>query len=193
MPTPLLRPLVATVLATLMLGVAPQSARADAPAVPLRVGERLPALEGDFLSGKPAVLPDAARGKVALLLLGFTYDSRFAVEKWGKWFKTTFGGQPQVTYFEVPMMGRAARMGRFFIDRGMRKNTPKEAHGNVVTVYGDTGDWKVRMGVTDARENDAYLVLLDPDGVVRWRHSGGFDEAQAAGLKAAVEEVVGGK
>jgi hypothetical protein len=30
------------------------------------------------------VLPQAARGRVALLLLGFSYDSRFAVEAWAK-------------------------------------------------------------------------------------------------------------
>jgi hypothetical protein len=153
----------------------------------------MPRLEGDALSGKTAVLPDAAKGKVALVALGFTYDARFPVEAWGAWFKKEFGGRAGVTYFEVPMMGRAARMGRFFIDRGMRKNTPKDAHDNVVTVYGDTSGWKARMGVIEARENDAYLVLLDRAGVVRWRYSGGFDEAQTAALRTAVEGVLSGK
>ena len=162
-------------------------AAADDRAPVLKAGEPMPRLEGDFLTGKRAVLPDAAKGKVALVALGFTYDSRFAVEAWGTWFKTRFGGRTDVTYYEVPMMGRAARFGRFFIDRGMRNNTPKEAHDHVVTVYGDTGAWKTRVGFTDAREEDAYLLLVGPDGVVKWMHSGLFDEAKADALKAVVE------
>jgi hypothetical protein len=38
----------------------------------LRPGEALPVLNGEFLSGRPAVLPDAASGRVALLAMGFT-------------------------------------------------------------------------------------------------------------------------
>ena len=116
------------------------------------------------------MLPDAAKGKVTLAALGFTYASRFAVEEWGAWFKKQFGGRADVAFFEVPMMGRAARLGRFFIDRGMRKNTPKEAHDHVITVYGDTSAWKKRVGFTAARENDAYLMLVGPDGVIRWKY-----------------------
>jgi hypothetical protein len=182
-----LRPLFLTVLvAGVAAAVALPAAADDRPSV-LRAGEPMPRLEGDFLTGKPAVLPDAAKGKVALVALGFTYDSRFAVEAWGKWFKTQFGGRAGITYFEVPMMGRGARFGRFFIDRGMRKNTPKDAHDHVITVYGDTGPWKPRVGFTDAREKDAYLLLVGPDGVVKWMYSGPFDEAKAAALEEAVE------
>jgi len=182
-----LRPLfLSAVFAGLAVVVAPPAAADDRPPV-LKAGEPMPRLEGDFLTGKRAVLPDAARGKVALVALGFTYDSRFAVEAWGAWFKTRFGGRPDATYYEVPMMGRAARLGRFFIDRGMRNNTPKDAHDHVVTVYGDTGAWKTRVGFTDARDRDAYLLLLGTDGVVTWMHSGPFDEAKAAALGQAAE------
>jgi hypothetical protein len=188
-PRPRLVALLAMPLATL-LAVAVSAS--DRPPV-LEPGVVMPSLEGDFLSGKPAVLPDAARGKVALVALGFTYDSRFAVEAWGSWFKAQVGGRPDVTYFEVPMMGRAARLGRFFIDRGMRKGTPKDAHDHVITVYGDTGPWKARVGFTEARENDAYLLLIGRDGTIAWKYTGPFDEAQAAALEATVENLLAGR
>jgi hypothetical protein len=165
---------------------------ADRP-LALKIGDPMPTLEGDLLSGKRGVLPDAFQGKTALVLLGFTYDSRFAVEAWGEWFRKQFGDRDGVTYFEVPMMGRAARLGRIFIDRGMRKGTPKEAHDHVLTVYGDTGPWKERAGFTESAENNAYLLLVGPDGVIRWMHSGDFDEAQAASLKAALEGLLQGR
>lgn len=141
----------------------------------LNVGQPLPKLEGEFLTGRKAVLPDAASGKFALLALGFTYDSRFPVEAWIKRFRKEFGTNPRVTFFEVPMIGGMARMGKWFIDSGMRRGTPPQDQENVVTVYGGTDPRKQRVSYT--APNDAYLLLLDPQGNVRWRHSGPFDEA----------------
>jgi len=150
---------------------------------PVRIGERLPSLRGEFLTGRNAALPEASTGKTTLLLLGFTYASRDAVEPWGEWFRTEMSGRPDVTFFEVPMIDGLAKLGRWFIDRGMRKGTPQELHENVMTVYGGTGDWKRRLGVTDTNDEDAFLILLDRQGVVRWLHHGPFDAAMATLLK----------
>ncbi|MBN8734603.1 MAG: hypothetical protein J0L64_28990, partial [Acidobacteria bacterium] len=46
---------------------------------PLAPGDPLPNLSGDDLTGKRVTLPAASQGRVTLLLLGFSYDSRFAV------------------------------------------------------------------------------------------------------------------
>ena len=43
-----------------------------------------------------------------------------------------------MTFFEIPMIGGLARMGKWFIDSGMRRGTPKADHENVITVYGGT-------------------------------------------------------
>ncbi len=139
----------------------------------LSPGEPMPALKGEFLTGRPAVLPDVASGRVALLALGFTYDSRFAVEAWAGRFRRDFGDNPQVTFYEVPMIGGMARLGKWFIDSGMRRGTPRQDHENVITVYGGTDPWKQRLGFQSP--NSAYLLLLDQRGIVRWRRSGEVD------------------
>ena len=113
----------------------------------LSPGEPMPVLKGEFLTGRPAVLPDAASGRVALLALGFTYDSRFAVEAWVGRFRKDFGDKPEVTFYEVPMIGGMARLGKWFIDSGMRKGTPKKDHENVITVYGGTGSMEAALGL----------------------------------------------
>jgi hypothetical protein len=138
-------------------------------------GSRLPALSGQFLSGRNAVLPQAAAPRVALLAFGFTYDSRHAVEAWTGRFRREFTGTQGITFFEIPMIGGFGRLGRWFIDSGMRKGTPKELHENVITVYGGTDPWKQRLGYKE--QDAAYLVLIDRDGMVRWLHTGGFDES----------------
>jgi hypothetical protein len=154
----------------------------------LAVGRQMPPLTGDLLSGDEATLPDAARGRVALLALGFSYGSRFAVEAWCSRFRDAFEGREEVTDYEVPMLGGAARMGRWFIDRGMRRNTPRELHDRVLTVYGDTGAWKRRLGVAD--DKAAYLILVDGTGRVAWLHSGAFDASRFDELREAVESLL---
>jgi len=149
----------------------------------LRVGDRLPPLKGQFLSGRDAELPRASSGKVALVAMGFTYQSRFPVEAWGEWYRATLGQRTDITFFEVPMLGRVARLGRWFIDRGMRSGTPTELHEHVITVYGGTGDWKRRLSYASEHEDDAYLIVIDSTGVVQWLHHGGFDQARADNLR----------
>ena len=90
----------------------------------LSPGEPMPVLKGEFLTGRPAVLPGVASGRVALLALGFTYDSRFAVEAWVGRFRKDFGDNPQVTFYEVPLIGgaasRPARHGAMAAQRRVR-------------------------------------------------------------------------
>ena len=170
-------------IATLRAGPAQES---------LRVGDRLPVLKGQFLSGRDAELPRASSGKVALVAMGFTYKSRFPVEAWGSWYRATIGSRTDVTFFEVPMIGGLATLGRWFIDRGMRSGTPVELHDRVITVYGGTGDWKKRLAYSAEHEDDAYLIVLDRDGVVQWLHHGGFDQARADDLRGLLTSLADG-
>ena len=150
----------------------------------LSSGQPMPALKGEFLTGRRALLPEAASGRVALLAFGFTYNSRFAVEAWVGRFRKDFGGKPKVTFYEIPMIGGMARLAKWFIDSGMRKGTPRADHENVITVYGGTEHWKVRLGYQSP--DAAYLILLDQDGIVRWRHHGTFDEGSYRSLSEQV-------
>lgn len=171
-------------IATLRAGPAQES---------LRVGDRLPVLEGRFLSGRDAALPRASSGTVALVAMGFTYKSRFPVEAWGRWYRATIGARTDVTFFEVPMIGGLATLGRWFIDRGMRSGTPVELHDRVITVYKGTGDWKARLAYSADREDDAYLIVLDGDGIVQWIHHGGFDQARADDLRGLLTSLADGR
>jgi hypothetical protein len=151
----------------------------------LTVGTPMPKLEGENLSGHRAVLPDAARGKVTLVAMGFNYESRRPVEAWTKRFRHEFGQNPDTAFFEVPMISGMARLAKLFIDSGMRRGTAKEDHDKVITVYGGASDWKQRLGAAD--KDAVYLILLDREGRVRWRHSGLFDENVWPELKEATE------
>lgn len=162
--------------------------RAGAAQQPLRVGDPLPELKGQTLTGRTGVLPQSS-GKVTLVAVGFTYKSRFPVEAWAEWYRTTIGSTTDITLFEVPMIGGAARLGRWFIDRGMRRGTPTELHDQVITIYGGTGDWKRRLSYSSEHKDDAYLIVVDREGIVRWLYHGDFDEPRGNELKELLASV----
>ena len=157
--------------------------RAGATQESLRVGDPLPELQGQTLTGRTVVLPRASSGKVTLVAMGFTYSSRYAVEAWAEWYRTTIDPS-DVTFFEVPMIGGLATLGRWFIDRGMRNGTPADLHDQVITVYRGTGDWKKRLSYSADHKDAAYLIVFDGEGVVRWLDHGRFDTSRADEAKA---------
>lgn len=159
-----------------------------AAAAMLGAGDAFPTLRGEFLNGRAAVLPQAAAGKVALLLLGFTYDARFPVEAWATRFREKYESDPRVTFFEVPMIGGMARLGKWFIDSGMRRGTPRRDYEHVITVYGGTEEWKKRVGVRDPK--DAYLILLDPGGRIAWRYAGAPRDEAMAELSSQISRIL---
>ena len=165
-----------------MLLITTPALRAGAAPQPLRVGDQFPELKGQFLTGRDAVLPQATSGQIAIVAIGFTYKSRFAVEAWAEWYRT-FNPKKGVTLLEVPIIGGWGTLGRWFIDRGMRNGTPTDLHEHVITVYGGTNDWKTRLAFSSTHQDDAYLVVLDRSGVVRWLHHGDVQTAKSDELK----------
>lgn len=154
----------------------------------LETGQPMPSLKGEFLSGKKAVLPDAGKGKVAMYLVGFSYESRFAVEAWAERYKKDFASNPGITFFEVPVIGGMGMLGKPIIDRGMRSGTPKQYHENVLTVYGGAGDLRKAFGAKN--DKFAVVVLCDQQGLVRWTWTGMLDESKYLEMKQVADKLL---
>jgi hypothetical protein len=154
----------------------------------IKIGERLPELRGEFLTRREVVLPQAAQGRVTFLVLGFTYNSRFAVEAWAERFRQQYPSDPRITFYEVPVIGGMAKLGKWFIDSGMRRGTPPEDYEHVITVYRGADAWKQRVGFVEP--DTAYLILLNRTGNVSWRHHGAFQDAAFQTLCRKISELV---
>ena len=127
------------------------------------------------------MLPGDASGRVALLLLGFSYASRVPVKDWTQRFRADFTRQSAGDVLPGSDAGRHGADGKWFIEGGMRRGTAKADYENVITVYGGTEAWRQRLGVKAGDWAD--LVLLDPQGNVVWRHAGPFEEAATGRLR----------
>lgn len=182
MPARSIPKLAAVLLATTLAFAAPPRGAAAAEPRALAPGDRLPALRGELLSGPRFVMPDSAAGKTVLLMLGFSYESRHDVEKWAERFRREHGGDRRVEFLEVPVIGTAGRLGRPFIDRGMRRGLPREMHARVLMVYRDAGRWKHLAG--HAEPDVGYLLLVGPDGRLLWRGQGPYTDVAWSALAA---------
>jgi hypothetical protein len=161
----------------------------DKPPVPaLKVGDPMPPIEGETLSGKKSQLPDAAGHRVALLCLGFSQNSKYAAEKWSTRFRKDFKGPEAPQFFAVPVIeGSMAHMAKPFIMGGMRKGTPKEYQDLTVVSFPSDSDWRQRMQVQD--ENQVYMILLDTQAKVAWICKQPFSEDAYGVMKAELSKL----
>ena len=159
-------------------------ASSEAPA-PLPLGAVLPAIRGELLDGRACELPAAVKGKVTLVVLGFTRGSSEDVKAWGARFKAAYGADTTLTWMKIPVMGGMARVMKGVITGAMRGETPEADRAHLMTVWSGGDEWRRRMGYQQPKP--AYVVLLDREGRVRWRGVGPLDDEKWKLLVEATE------
>lgn len=155
------------------------------------VDMKLPRIQGETLSWKRITLPDDVRGKVSLLVMGFSYSARWEVEAWTRAFRERYGSRGDVTYFQIPVIQRVARLARHYIELGMQHRTPTDMWDHVLTVYGTTDSLRRALGVTPAR--DVWVYLINRSGVVRFQCAGKYDPVLFEELAAATDNTLTGR
>lgn len=145
----------------------------------------LPRLEGETLSGKKIVLPDDALGKIALLAIGFSRKGGDATRAESERCKKDLGADPRFAVYPVAELEGAPRFVRGTIVGSMRKGTPTADRDRFVTLFQGREDLKRFVGFSAG--DDAYLLLLDRNGTVRWRGHGVFREPDYAAPQTAAK------
>lgn len=137
------------------------------------IGTPFPETIGTALNGKSWVLPKDLRGEYTLLLIGFTQNAQFDIDRW-------LIGIDQKGYrinvFEVPTVkGWLPGLFASKIDDGMRSGIPNELWKIVITVYKDADKIVTFLGNEDGL--NARAVVLDKTGKVVYLHDRGFSVA----------------
>src|SRR4051794_33164805 len=82
--------------------------------------ETLPGTEGENLLGQKVKISESLKGKVGVLLIGYSKASGDISAAWGKRLTADFGGNPAVAIFQVPMLQGAPGFVRGMIVSGMK-------------------------------------------------------------------------
>ena len=134
------------------------------------IGLKFPTMNAHSLAGTKVTLPDAAKGKVVLIVLAFKQESQNQLDSWLELFVADFGEKPGFTYYEVPMIPLRYKLMSFVIDGGMRAGIPREKHKNVITYYGNVDRYRELLMMNDMYLG--YAFLLDRQGIIRWQGRG---------------------
>ena len=137
----------------------------------------IPHTEAETLSGKKIVLPDAASGHPAVFIVGFSRAGGDSSGRWGKQLRQEFTTDSNVQIYSVAELQDAPKMVRGMIRHSMRGNIPQSEQDTFVVLYQDEDVWKKLADFSDP--NDAYMLLVDSMGRIRWRTHGKVPDQRA--------------
>jgi hypothetical protein len=153
--------------------------------------QTIPALHGTALSGAEVDLPQALHGHTAVLLLSFSEDARGNVTEWFRALANDYRNSPTVQYYALPVLAGAPGFLRGMITRKIKESVSAPAQPRFVPVLDHEAEWKSIAGFTKKQpDSEAYFVLVDGSGQIRYRTAAGALTPQAyADLKRRVDQV----
>jgi hypothetical protein len=138
----------------------------------------MPRVEGESLAGQKVLLPDDAKGKVAVLVFGFTKASKGPTSAWGDKIFSNFGTQQGFALYQLPVLQDVPRFIRGMVISGMKKGVKENMRDHFIPVLQGESELKTLVGYKET--DDAYLVILDPAGqIVQQKHAPFSDAAYA--------------
>src|SRR5258708_38487027 len=87
-------------------------------------GARIPEVHATSFSNEAVNLPEGLKGKIGVLVLGFSKNSREADAAWGKRLAADYREAPTVVYYEMPVLAAAPRILRGTIGKSMKSSVP---------------------------------------------------------------------
>ncbi len=153
-----------------------------------QVVPQMPKIEGESLAGQKVALPEAAAGKVAVLVFGFTKASKAATSAWATKLLADFGTKPDFELYQLPVLEDVPRLIRGMAISGMKKGVPEKRRDHFVPILQDEPELK--KFVRYREPDDAYLVVLNRTGMVIAQTHGVPGETNFSGLRAEIESAL---
>ena len=153
----------------------------------MRTGIGFPRLPARDLEGLDAWLPGAFSGQRNVVIVAFRRQQQALVDSWVPWLEEHATADPGFRFYELPTIGRQWAPVRNMIDGGMAAAIREpEILRRTLTVYGDVRRLTGPLGIDD--RSTVTLLVVDGGGTVQWAGAGGFDEATAVELDAALQD-----
>jgi hypothetical protein len=149
--------------------------------------QTLPVVHGTSVGGRPVTLPDQAKGKIAVLVIGFSRGSAAPAGAWATQLKTDFARNADVAVFRLPFLEEVPRMFRGLAMSGVNKSAGPDDRDTVVPVFESEAAFK-RL-VKYSKPNDAYILLVDRTGQIRLLSSGDL-QTEYAGVRDRIHQLL---
>jgi hypothetical protein len=148
----------------------------------------MPRVEGESFAEHKVMLPDDAKGKVAVLVFGFTKASKGPTSAWGERIFSEFGHQAGFELYQLPVLEEVPRFVRGMVISGMKKGVKENMRDHFVPIL--QGESELKKLVSYKEPDDAYLVVLDPSGKIVQQIHGPFSDAAYEQLRKETKTVL---
>jgi hypothetical protein len=138
--------------------------------------DSFPSIEGENLLGKKLAFPEAAKGKPAVIVIGFTHASQTQTKAWG--IKLA----PEFPVYSIAVLEDVPRLVRGIVSGGIKRGIPQNQRERFLLVY--HGEKELKQAVRFQQPDDAYLAVIDRDGAIRWRFHGPVTDSTVQELRA---------
>ena len=138
-------------------------------------------VEGESFAGRKVVLPDDARGKVAVLIFGFTKASKGPTSAWADKVSSEFASHAGFELYQLPVLEDVPRFIRGMVISGIKRGIKENMRDHFVPVL--QGESDLKKLVSFKEPDDAYLVILDPAGQIVHQMHGPFSDVAYGQLR----------
>jgi hypothetical protein len=150
--------------------------------------EPLPKTASESLTGQQMMLPDALKGRAAVVIVGFSKSSQTRVKEWDTQARKELGETFDV--YQVAVLEDAPHLVRGMIMHAMKGSTPTARQDHFLVVV--KGEAELKKVSAFSGSDDAYVLLLDGAGDIRWRTHEAVSDAALQELRKQVEQLKGG-
>jgi hypothetical protein len=147
--------------------------------------EQLSRTASESLAGQQVTLPDSMKGHLSVVIVGFSRSSQTGVKGWDTGARKELGETFDV--YQVAVLEDAPRFVRGMLVHAMKGATPAARQNHFLVVV--KGEAELKKAAAFAEADDAYVLLLDGAGEIRWRTHGAVSDAALKQLREQVEKV----
>jgi hypothetical protein len=148
----------------------------------------MPKTQGQSFAGHSVVLPDAAAGKVAVLIFGFTKASKVPTSAWADKVQAYLGTRPEVELYQLPVLEDVPQLFRSMVISGIKKGVPENKRDHFVPIL--QGEAELKKLVSYKKPDDAYLIILGRAGNIVQQIHGAPNDASTAQVKLTIESLL---
>jgi hypothetical protein len=148
----------------------------------------MPQIQGESLAGHTVVLPDAAAGKIAILIFGFTKASKVQTSAWAEKLQANLGSRPDLALYQLPVLEDVPRLFRGMVISGIKKGVPENKRDHFVPIL--QNEEELKKLVRYREPDDAYLIILGRDGHIIQQLHGTPNDENYGQVKSAIESML---
>lgn len=148
-------------------------------------GSRIPEMAGTTFSGTTVHLPEEFHGKAGVLVVGFSKSSGDMCKGWGQRLSASYHNSNEVVYYQIPVLESVPKLIRSMVVKSFKSGVPEAEQAHFLPVFSGEKEWQKIVRYANA--DDAYVLVVDGDGRVRWQTSGKVTDSGFAALQQQLE------